>query len=204
MYGVLQMKSKRSSPLKADGGGLRYNDGKNRLDLNPPEWAWGLGMVTTRGSVKYKERNWERGMKWSTMVGCAARHVGKFLVGIRYDEETGCHSLYMAAWNLLALATYDIRGIGENDLPSLDMKFLNATAIAPKGEAYFPKKKKRKRKGVYRLRKVTVKSKVVRRASTLIGKKAPLIKRKKVKVPPRSVMLRTKGNSSWRSALLAR
>lgn len=104
---------------KPDGGGLRYNAGKNRIDLLPPEWTWALGDVTTKGSYKYEERNWERGMKWSIMVGCASRHVLKFLVGERYDRETGCHHLAMAAWNILALMSYDLRGIGENNLPGV-------------------------------------------------------------------------------------
>lgn len=104
---------------KADGGGLRFNAGKNRLDLIPPEWPWALGDVTTKGSYKYEERNWERGMKWSIMIGCALRHIYKFAAGERYDPETGCHHLAMAAWNVLALMSYDLRGVGENDLPGV-------------------------------------------------------------------------------------
>jgi hypothetical protein len=105
-----------AAPIKADGGGMRFNAGKNQLELIPAEWIWGLGMVLTRGAVKYAVRNWERGMKWSYPFGCALRHMLKFYCGERYDAETGCHHLFMAAWNMCALATYDIRGIGENDL----------------------------------------------------------------------------------------
>jgi len=109
---------------KADGGGLRYNEEKNRLELVPPEWIWTLGDVTTQGSKKYAERNWERGMKWSIMVGCATRHLFKFVCGERYDPETGCHHLGMAAWNILALMSYDLREIGENDIPETDVTIL--------------------------------------------------------------------------------
>jgi hypothetical protein len=109
----------------ADGGGLRYNKGKNRMDLTPPEWEWALADVTTQGSKKYDERNWEQGMKWSTMIGCMKRHLNKFLAGQRYDGDkfdkekgtTGCHELAMVAWNALALMSYDLRDIGTNDLP---------------------------------------------------------------------------------------
>lgn len=112
------MSKDRVPPEKvvADGGGLRYNTGKNQVELIPPEWILGLGMVLTRGAVKYASRNWERGMKWSYPVGCAMRHLFKFVCGERYDAETGCHHLAMAAWNCLALMTYDLRKIGENDL----------------------------------------------------------------------------------------
>lgn len=109
----------------ADGGGKRMNKGKNKMELTPPEWEWALADVTTQGSKKYDERNWEQGMPWSTMVGCMKRHVNKFLAGERYDGDefdlekgtTGCHHLAMVAWNALALMSYDLREIGENDLP---------------------------------------------------------------------------------------
>lgn len=97
-------------------GGLRYDNGKNRLDLLPPEWVWGLGVITTEGAKKYAERNWEKGMPWSKVWGPMLRHAFKWLMGERYDAETGCHHLLMVAWNALALFTYDLRQIGENDL----------------------------------------------------------------------------------------
>lgn len=115
-----------------DGGGLRYNEGKNQLELIPPEWIWGLAMVLTRGAVKYASRNWERGMKWSYPVGCALRHLLKFVCGERYDAESGNHHLAMAAWNCLALMSYDIRGIGENDIQGVGtIDWLDATAQEP-------------------------------------------------------------------------
>lgn len=98
------------------GGGLRYDAGKNRLDLIPPEWFWGLGVVMTQGAKKYEDRNWEQGMPWSKCWGPALRHAFKWLLGERYDEETGCHHLLMVAWNVLALFTYDMRKIGMDDL----------------------------------------------------------------------------------------
>ena len=118
--------------IKPDGGGLRHNDLKNRLDLVPPEWPWALADITTRGSLKYAERNWERGMKWSIMVGCALRHLYKFIAGERYDKEIGCHHLAMAAWNLLALMSYDLKGVGEDDIrTSTTMMTLEAVADIP-------------------------------------------------------------------------
>jgi hypothetical protein len=119
--------------VKADGGGLRYNGGKNRLELLPPEWIWGLGAVMTKGAEKYATRNWERGMTWSTMVGCALRHLFKFVCGEKVDDETQCHHLAMAAWNLLALMSYDVRGVGENDLVG-SMDLLAAVTPKPKIE----------------------------------------------------------------------
>lgn len=112
----------------ADGGGQRLNAGKNRIELLPPEWIWALADVMTQGSKKYDARNWEKGMDWSSMIGCMHRHIAKFQAGQRYDGPrfdkeagtTGCHEMAMVAWNALALMVYDLRGIGNNDLPHED------------------------------------------------------------------------------------
>lgn len=113
---VFEDANRHAPPLKADGGGLRYNSGKVKVELLPPEWELALGIVMTRGAEKYEMRNWERGMSWGTMLGCARRHMLRFALGERHDRDTGCHHLAMAAWNLLALMTYDIREIGTNDM----------------------------------------------------------------------------------------
>lgn len=126
----------------ADGGGLRFNVDKNLMDLLPPEWEWALADVTTQGSKKYDVRNWERGMKWSIMIGAMKRHLAKFACGERYDGDkldveagtTGCHHLAMVAWNALALMSYDLRGIGENDFPEAQkielLQLVNAMGVS--------------------------------------------------------------------------
>jgi hypothetical protein len=134
-------KQNKVSRPKADGGGLRFSLGKCKIDLVPPEWVWALAMVLTRGAIKYAVRNWERGMKWSEVVGPMFRHAFKFICGERYDSETGCHHMAMVAWNALVLMTYDIREVGENDLvgemPWLD---LVATDMGPELKATFDKR----------------------------------------------------------------
>jgi hypothetical protein len=111
-----------------DNKGLRYDTGKNRLELIPPEWEWALGQVLTAGANKYAARNWERGMDWSHVAGPLRRHLNKFLRGHRYDDQpdaegrpgTGCHHLALVAWNALALMSYDLRGVGVDDLDRAD------------------------------------------------------------------------------------
>lgn len=95
--------------------GLRYDAGKTRVDLIPPEWIWSLGIVLSKGATKYEPRNWEKGMPWSKAIGPLFRHVLKFIGGETYDKETGCHHMAMAAWNCLALMSYDLRGLGTDD-----------------------------------------------------------------------------------------
>jgi hypothetical protein len=94
---------------------IRYDDGKNQLELIPAEWIWALGSVLTYGAKKYAVRNWEKGMKWSRVIGSLLRHVTRFMIGERYDQESGHHHLAHAAWNCLALMSYDLRKIGEDD-----------------------------------------------------------------------------------------
>lgn len=109
--------------------GLRFNSGKNQLELIPAEWIWALGSVLTAGAKKYAPRNWEKGMKKSILVGCIMRHLMKRICGEIYDSETECTHMAHVAWNALALMSYDIRGIGEDDLIG-NMEWLKATKQA--------------------------------------------------------------------------
>lgn len=102
--------------VQSSPSGLRFDTGKNRLDLIPPEWEWELGLVLTAGAKKYADRNWELGMDWSKIVGPLRRHLNKFLRGERFDEETKAHHLAHVAWNALALMSYDLRDIGNDNL----------------------------------------------------------------------------------------
>ena len=95
--------------------GLRYNEGKVRMDLLPWDALEALAEHYTRGAAKYADRNWEKGMKWNK--GCAGslvRHLGKWSLGEDKDAEGFYHDVAMA-WNALALVTYRLREIGEDD-----------------------------------------------------------------------------------------
>lgn len=107
--------------------GLRYDQGKNRLDLIPAEWIWELGRVLTAGATKYNDRNWEKGMDWSKFVGPLQRHLNKFLRGEQIDEETECHHLTHVACNALMLMSYDLRGIGNDNLNREDFTLENSS-----------------------------------------------------------------------------
>jgi len=96
--------------------GKRYDVGKLRYDLLPVDAIRELVKVYTKGAEKYADRNWEKGMSWSRVVGPLMRHLEKFRQGEQYDAETGCHHMAMVAWNALALVSYDLRNVGTNDL----------------------------------------------------------------------------------------
>lgn len=105
--------------------GIKYDTGKVRMELLPPEFLYATADILTFGANKYEDRNWEKGMKWSRVFGALMRHMwcwwaGKgpttksFVFG-DYDLETGKSHLWHAACCLAFLVTYEERQIGEDD-----------------------------------------------------------------------------------------
>lgn len=107
--------------LEADGGGLRFDQGKTRTDLLPGDTLLALGEVYRIGAEKYAPRNWERGMPWSKVLGPLTRHLFKWMAGEKVDKESGQSHMAHVAWNALALMTYEIRNIGERDCGPVDL-----------------------------------------------------------------------------------
>jgi 5'(3')-deoxyribonucleotidase len=70
-------------------GGQRFNKGKLRTDLVPPRAQEEYVKILTKGAEKYAERNWEDGMKWSTVLASLKRHLLAIERGEDYDKETG-------------------------------------------------------------------------------------------------------------------
>jgi len=95
--------------------GLRFNEGKLAIDQIPPDILEALADVYTQGSKKYPKHNWTLGMDWSTCIGCSDRHFLAWKLGESHDEETGCHHLAQAIWNLVALYIYEKYDKGTDD-----------------------------------------------------------------------------------------
>lgn len=99
-----------SEIIKMDGGGERKNEGKLRYDLVHPIAHEGMVKVLTAGSLKYKERNWERGMKWSICIASLKRHLAAIEKGEDYDPETlllhidhiQCNAHFLSAYYTIA------------------------------------------------------------------------------------------------------
>jgi hypothetical protein len=94
---------------KVDGQGERKNSDKIPLELVPPSLVFAVGEVLRVGAQKYSARNWERGMKWTTVLGCLLRHVYKWASPFEsdFDEESGLSHLWHAAANVAMLIEYD-------------------------------------------------------------------------------------------------
>lgn len=112
---TLKETKSRPVPIKADGGGLRDNRGKDRWDLLPMDAIEQVVKVLTRGAEKYAERNWERGMKWSKCQASLMRHVAKATQGEVFDEESGLPHTAHIATNALFWLSYQLRGLDKFD-----------------------------------------------------------------------------------------
>ena len=95
--------------------GLRYDSGKPRFDLVPPEAMIELAAHYERGARKYADRNWEKGMDWGKCFSSMQRHAWAWAQGEDLDNETGTHHMIAVAWNAIALYTYAMRKIGNDD-----------------------------------------------------------------------------------------
>lgn len=107
--------------------GVKFDNGKARLDLIPSEVIFALADILTFGAIKYADRNWEKGMAWGRVFGAAMRHAwswwgGKgptsksFLFG-DLDPETKRSHLWHLLCCVAFLVTYEERGIGVDDRP---------------------------------------------------------------------------------------
>lgn len=106
---------RKAAAKKVDGGGLRFNTGKDRWDLLPMDATEQVVKVMTRGAEKYAERNWERGMKWSICQGSLMRHLARAAMGERLDPESGLSHMAHVACNAMFLLAYELRGLGKLD-----------------------------------------------------------------------------------------
>lgn len=86
--------------------GLRFNSGKTRHDLLPTFAQEQYAKVMTIGATKYKERNWEAGMAWSTVLASLERHIQAFKSGEDYDLESGELHMAHAMCNVAFLLEY--------------------------------------------------------------------------------------------------
>lgn len=104
-----QIRKEKNEKLSKDSGGqaeldqgLRYNSGKNRLDLIPCSLIDGVGRVLTFGAQKYAPDNWRKFNQQQVRecIGSAMRHIEQYRQGNWLDPESGLPHLAHAATNL--------------------------------------------------------------------------------------------------------
>ena len=97
----------KNEKVTVDGGGLRYDEGKPRLELLPTIALEDIASVLGAGAKKYADHNWARGMSWSKVLGCAQRHLAKLQRGLDFDlNETECFHAAQVAINMMFILQY--------------------------------------------------------------------------------------------------
>lgn len=86
--------------------GAEKGSKKARFDLIPVKPLWELAEHYGIGSLKYADRNWEKGYKWSLSFAACMRHLQSFWNGEDIDKETGSKHIIASAWHCLAMAEF--------------------------------------------------------------------------------------------------
>lgn len=88
--------------------GVKYDDGKNRLDLVEPEFIEGIGEILTFGAGKYGPNSWQNVEDGCNRYYAAAlRHLLAYRKGEKTDPESGKSHLYHVACNMMFLAHWE-------------------------------------------------------------------------------------------------
>ena len=95
--------------------GKKWDKGKLRYDLLPPDVLEQVVQILTDGAEKYGDRNWEEGISWSRVFAASQRHQWAFWQGKETDEESGCNHLAHAIVNLMFLLRYYNKDMKEFD-----------------------------------------------------------------------------------------
>lgn len=82
------------------GTGMRFNHGKLRYDLVQPNAFEDFVQVLTNGATKYKSRNWENGLIWTSVLASLKRHIAAIERGEDFDPESGRLHIAHAACNV--------------------------------------------------------------------------------------------------------
>jgi len=97
------------------GSGVKYDDGKIRLDLISTLAEEEIARVLTFGAKKYSAHNWRLGLPWSKLLRAARGHINSFMRGEDLDDETGIVHLAHAGCCIMFLLEYYLTGNGVDD-----------------------------------------------------------------------------------------
>lgn len=98
---------------------LKFDIGKPRTDLLPPQTLLNVSRVLGFGANKYADYNYRKGkgLTFGKMYSAALRHQFKWWGGENLDEETGLNHIYHAITELCMIADCIERKKGIDDRP---------------------------------------------------------------------------------------
>jgi len=100
-------------------GALRFDAGKPRFELMPPDALEEVAKVYEFGAKKYGENNWLKGMSWLRVVGSMLRHTYAWLAGEEHDVESKLHPMAHVVFGALTIIAYSKRKLGEDNRPKV-------------------------------------------------------------------------------------
>ena len=86
--------------------GAKFDEGKLRYDLIPPEALAEWVRVLTYGAEKYSDRNWENGIDTGRLFAAMQRHAWAWHGGEELDPEMQIHHMAAVMFNAAAIITY--------------------------------------------------------------------------------------------------
>lgn len=85
----MRVESARDAMEKWQGGGVKFDTDKPRMDLIDPYAMEELAKVLTFGAKKYAPNNWRKGITLSRLFAAVLRHIFAMMRGEDLDPETG-------------------------------------------------------------------------------------------------------------------
>jgi len=102
--------------------GMKFDGGKLRYDLVPPEALKMMVAIYTVGAIKYEDRNWEKGMKWSRPFSALMRHAWDWWSGEDKDPDSSWSHMAHVAWNAFCLLQYEMTHPEFDDRPDTPLQ----------------------------------------------------------------------------------
>lgn len=107
-YTAEELDERLQRDVAVDKGKLKYDEGKLRVDLVPPEATVAIAEVLGFGTTKHTARSWERGIAVDRVLASVKRHLLAYELGEDFDES-GLHHFDHALCEMAMLVTYERR-----------------------------------------------------------------------------------------------
>lgn len=95
--------------------GARKGTKMSQIGFIDPVALYELGKVAGLGIEKYDKYNYLKGYDWSLSYNACMRHLQQMWSGEDYDKESGLPHATHAAWHALALTSFMMRNLGNDD-----------------------------------------------------------------------------------------
>lgn len=125
------MTDRATERVETSATGGRKGQKLAQLSAIDPLALTALAEVAGMGADKYDRMNYLRGYPWHLCMDALQRHTLAFWAGEDTDPESGRPHMAHAAWHALALVSFLVRHIGDDDRPDRPDSDWDGLPIAP-------------------------------------------------------------------------